>query len=162
MRHPYFVPIMGGLCAALAGGIAQAYLPPAMTAGVPLVTPLAVALAAGLLGAGFWHWIISEPAHPSWPRGAIVGALTGVLAHPLAFWLTAMGQLLTVGTSREGLFNDLFVAPMLALLLSFISWTMIGWGTAVAGTLLGVVLAIIQEKVVPPPSWTGETPRLQS
>lgn len=159
MRHAYFVPIMGGLCAILAGGIALTSLPESLTTGEALVTPLAVALAAGLLGSGFWWWIIAEPAHPSWPRGAIVGALTGVLAHPLAFWLTAMGQILTIGTSRNGLFNDLFIAPMLALLLSFISWTMIGWGTAVAGIVIGVIVALIQERTVPPPSWTGETPR---
>lgn len=159
MRHAYFAPIMGLLCAASAGTIAALYLPPALTAGVPIVTAPAVAVAAGLLGAAFWWWIIAEPRHPSWPRGAIVGAFTGVLAHPLSFWLTAMGQLLTVGTTREGLFNDLFIAPMMALLLSFISWTMIGWTTAVAGTVLGVVLAIIEERVVPPPSWVGEATR---
>ncbi len=162
MRHAYFAPIMGLLCAGIAGTIAVYSLPPALTAGVPLVTAAAVAAAAGLLGAGFWWWIISEPRHPSWPRGVIVGGLTGVLAHPLAFWLTAMSQLLTVGTSREGLFNDLFIAPMSALLLSFISWTMIGWSTAVAGIVLGVVLALVQERVVPPPTWTGEASRARS
>ncbi len=159
MRHAYFAPVMGLLCALIAGVIAVLYLPQSLTYDVPIVTAPAVATAAGLLGAGFWWWVISEPRHPSWPRGIIVGALTGVLAHPLAYWLTAMWILLTVGTSREGLFNDLFIAPMMALLLSFISWTMIGWSTAVAGAALGAILALVEERVVPPPAWMSEANR---
>ncbi|MFC6993756.1 hypothetical protein ACFQH3_19780 [Haladaptatus sp. GCM10025707] len=52
--------------------------------------PLLAGLAAGLVGGTSWWLLVERPGHLTRERGGLVGLITGVLVHPIA-WVFILG-----------------------------------------------------------------------
>lgn len=118
-------------------------------AGALTATPIFL----GAVGSG-WRWMIATSAIAAllvgalaWRlladriRGWIVGAIVGVTAHPVAWWLLIVGQWL--GGARSSL-GERTLGPLEgvvgALVMSLWSLLLAGWLTVPVGAAIGVAL----------------------
>lgn len=106
------------------------------------IVPLAASLGAFLVGLVLW----SRRATSRW-RSTLIGALTGGLAHPVAWYLAILWNWATGSTSSLG------EAPLDpidglwgCLVLSAWSLLLVGWITVPAGALVGFAIAHVSTK----------------
>lgn len=107
--------------------------------------PIAAALAAGLLGALCWRLLVGAATTRLLQRGAIAGALTGALAHPLTWYLLILYFYATGAQSSLGepTLNPIEGVPG-SLVLSLGSLLVVGWLTVPLGALCGALLAYVR------------------
>jgi hypothetical protein len=114
--------------------------------------PYAAAVAAFLLGA-VGRLLLAGPRGPlTGRRGAVMGGLIALLAHPLTWALAGLHQTLfggpsPVGDTPLGVTGILWGSPVFA----FWSLLLTGWWTVPAGAGLGAVLARIEHRLLMPP-----------
>jgi len=105
------------------------------------------ATAAGLTAAPLWWFALERRRRFGAARGALVGALVGLLAHYPCWYLAILGQNISYwvfgqpGSSLGEAPLDPFNGLGGALVLSFWSWLLLGWFTAIIGALVGGVYA---------------------
>lgn len=121
------------LDALFAGGtLALAALPIGMFWGMAWPAAAAAFVVGTLLWLLCWSWPLNRR------RGALVGALTGVLAHPLCWFFASLSlpvtapQPLRWGTVAEGFWS--------CILLSWVSLSLVGWLTATVGAIAGAIV----------------------
>lgn len=105
--------------------------------------PLYATLAAALAGGGLWWLLVARRSRYRLPRGAVVGGLAGIVAHPLCWYLAVLGQNACYwlwGGCRSSL-NEPPVDPLnglwAAVLLALGSLFFFGWLTVPLGALVG-------------------------
>lgn len=102
------------------------------------------AAAAFIMGALLWKLIFAGRRRPNLLSGAGVGALVGIVSHPLAWYLL---MVLFFVTGERGSLGDRTVDPLSAipasLLFSLASLLAAGWITAPLGALVGGVLGFV-------------------
>lgn len=104
--------------------------------------------AAFLSGAFFWWLLVIRPERPAWSRGVTAGALAGLAAHPLAWYLASLAFYLagvkgSLGEETIDPINGLWAS----LVYSLLSLVGLGWLTVPAGALAGGVMAFFQRKM---------------
>lgn len=121
-----------------------------------LAIALGIALAAGLgaaiAGAPLWWAIVERPDEPTALRGGLVGAVVGVVAHPLMWLLFGVGAgVVLLVTEGFGALVDAVLGDPGGLLGAFVLFSVVGLiitgivtVPVAAGT--GVVLAHVQRK----------------
>lgn len=92
-------------------------------------------LSALLLGPYLWWGLIIKPRRLTVKRGIAVGVLGSLLAHPLAWFLTAL-------TSFQTMYFAYYIE--MAFFLSLASLILAGWLTALIGGVAGAVVARLQ------------------
>jgi hypothetical protein len=112
-----------------------------------VVFKVASVLAAFLTGFGLWYLLLTRRPRPTIKAGVVTGGLIGLLAHPLAWYLSILigyfsGQTDSLGQSTA---NPLEGIPM-ALFYGLIGCLFYGWLTALLGALAGGVIAYFQTK----------------
>jgi hypothetical protein len=106
--------------------------------------PLVVAsgLSASAVGLLLWRLLCATSQSVSRRRGALAGALTGLLAHPVAWYLALVWNYLLGHTSSLG---DTPSGPLESLagclVMTFWSLLIVGWLTVPAGAVVGFLLA---------------------
>jgi hypothetical protein len=106
--------------------------------------PLVVASGVAAFAVSFVVWrLLCGSGHPvSGRRGALAGALTGLLAHPVAWYLALVWNYLLGHTSSLG---DTPSGPLESLagclVMTFWSLLIVGWLTVPAGAVVGFLLA---------------------
>jgi hypothetical protein len=106
--------------------------------------PLAVAsgLSAWAVSLLLWRLLCATSQPVSRRRGALAGALTGLLAHPVAWYLALVWNYLLGHTSSLG---DKPSNPLESLagclVMTFWSLLIVGWLTVPAGAVVGFLLA---------------------
>lgn len=113
---------------------------------------LAISSGAAAFGVSFLFWRIfcASPQLISARRGALVGILTGVLAHPVAWylaivWTYASGARTSLGDST---LNPLEGVPA-CFVYAGMSILLMGWLTVPAGGMLGWILGKVLRPRVP-------------
>jgi len=107
---------------------------------------LVVCSGLAAFGVSFVLWRFFCTPHPkvSGRRGALVGALTGLITHPVAWYLAMVWMYMTGARSSLG---DRTVNPFEGLLASLIyslgSIVLVGWFTVLAGGFIGWILGRI-------------------
>jgi hypothetical protein len=105
----------------------------------PLVA--ASGLAAFAVSLLLWRLLCATSQPVSGRRGALAGALTGLFAHPVAWYLTLVWNYLFGQTSSLG---DKAADPLDSLtgslVMTFWSLLFAGWLTVAAGTVVGFLL----------------------
>ncbi len=103
---------------------------------------------AFLSGVFFWWLLVIRPERPTWGRGMIAGALTGLAAHPLAWYLAIL--IFYVAGVRDSL-GQATLDPLTGLaasgVYSLLSWVGLGWLTVPVGALVGGVMALLQRNI---------------
>ena len=117
----------GGLCAGVGlavGGLLALGAPGAGWGWFLVFAPVA----AFISGVGAWWALAERGGGPSGGRGALAGAVAGLVAHPVCWALL----LRPLGVADNG-------TPLAAALLKlwFISLVVLGWFTVLAGALAG-------------------------
>lgn len=117
-------------------------IPPAVA-----TLPLAATLAAAVLGPILWWRMIIKPGHLSVRRGIAVGALIGIITHPLIWYMALVlaflrGQPTVAGILVSNPLQDLLAAAFLAI----VSLICVGWLTALIGGVVGGVIALLQSR----------------
>lgn len=102
--------------------------------------------AAFLLGVALWRLLVLHYTGRLWLRGAIAGGLTGLLAHPLAWYLASLYFFFSGASSSLGepALNPLEAIPA-SLLYALLSLLAAGWITVPLGALVGLALAGFQK-----------------
>lgn len=108
---------------------------------------VASVVAAFLTGFGLWYLLLTRHPRPTVKAGALTGGLIGLLAHPLAWYLTILigyvsGQTDSLGQPTA---NPLEGIPM-ALFYGLMGCLFYGWLTASLGALGGGFIAYFQTK----------------
>jgi hypothetical protein len=108
--------------------------------------PLIASLASALLGPALWWRMIIKPGRLSVRRGIAVGALAGIIAHPIV-WYAALA--LAYLTGRPTVATTILVTNPLqdllsAIVLAIFSVLFVGWLTALIGGVVGGVIALLQ------------------
>lgn len=105
----------------------------------------AAAIAAGVVGGPLW-WLVIERGDPTvtYKRGLMVGACTGVLAHPVTWFV----MLALEGLVQPAIGGLAGVARVLGLPLFFGFWGLIlaGWLTVFLGCLGGLGLTAVRTR----------------
>lgn len=107
--------------------------------------PLFAGVTSAVLGPTLWWWIIIKPGRLSVRRGILVGALVGIVAHPVV-WYEAFvsahftGQQTVISFQVTNPLEDLVTAMFLATF----SVIFVGWLTALIGGVFGGVIALLQ------------------
>jgi hypothetical protein len=113
-------------------------------------------VAAFIVGALLWKLIFSGGRRPNILTGAGVGALVGIVSHPLAWYLLMVWLFVAGGRSSLG---DRTVDPLSAipasLFFSLASLLAVGWATAPVGALVGGVLGYVAGMGVSGPAAQG-------
>jgi hypothetical protein len=135
--------ILFAVLAAAAGGLIflAAFEFEQTTAENGIISVWSTAAAAFMCALLFWWLLVERPRRMNWKRGALAGALTGFLAHPLAFLLAQFGWLATGGYAQLTGASNIALIPALSAALSLWSWLLFGWLTVPLGALTGGVLA---------------------
>jgi hypothetical protein len=109
---------------------------------------VASCLIAALLGPALWWWAIIKPDRLSTRRGIGVGALGGILVHPLVLYtlfveayLTRQSTALPVGNPTNPLLD-----LVSALLGGIMSVLFAGWITVPIGAMAGWIIALLQSR----------------
>ena len=105
-------------------------------------------LAAFFSGAFFWWLLLARSNRVTLWRGLSAGLLTGLVAHPLA-WYFAILYFYVSGARNslgEAIVNPL-VGVWASLVFSLLSWLFFGWLTGPAGALVGGIVAYLQMRV---------------
>lgn len=102
----------------------------------------ASALAAFLTGTLVWWILVDRSGSTSIWKGALAGGLTGLLAHPLAWYV---GIILNYFSGTKSSLGDEPMNPLTglwgALVFSLFSWLVVGWLTVLVGGLVGTLIA---------------------
>jgi hypothetical protein len=141
--------ILAGLAFAIAGWVCSLWFL-SNAIGDWRVMLYAAPAAAFLGGAFFWWLLVMRPERPRWVRGMIAGALTGLAAHPLAWYLAIL--VFYVAGVRDSLGQetlDPLTGLWASLVYSLLSWVGLGWLTVPIGALVGGVMAFLQSRVFP-------------
>lgn len=136
---------------------------PRSLGGSLLPLPLTATVGSFLLGWSLWALLVERPGGAGATRGALVGTVTAVLAHPLmwvlsAFPLAVVESLLVAGkATSSGAIWYLVLLPLSvvgtllgSLTLSFWSLLFFGWATVPVGTLVGVGLGVLRGRSLTP------------
>ncbi|HEY7091555.1 MAG TPA: hypothetical protein VH393_00150 [Ktedonobacterales bacterium] len=109
---------------------------------------VASCLAAAFLGPALWWRAIIQPDRLTVPRGAGIGALGGILVHPVVLYVlfveayfTGQSIALPIGTPTNPLLDIIS-----AILGAVVSVLFAGWITAPIGALAGAIIAALQSK----------------
>jgi hypothetical protein len=104
--------------------------------------------ASAPLGPALWWWAIIKPDRLSIWRGLGVGALGGLLVHPLVLYLLFEEAYLTRQSAplSLGAPTNPFLDLISAVLGSVMTILLAGWITAPMGALAGGVIALLQSK----------------
>lgn len=142
--------IAGGYVGLTSPGEVLAFEPGVIAVAIGL--PVAAGLAAALAGAPLWWLIVERPAEATTLRGGLVGAVVGIVAHPLMWLLFGAGggaAVLFVGGVHALL--DVVGGGAASLLGMFVLFTVVGLlltgivtVSVAAGT--GVALAHLRRK----------------
>lgn len=121
----------------------------------PEATPYLTALAAFLVGGPCWWLIVERPRRPTRGRGAVVGLLTGLLAHPVMWTLVFASEDPATFTDPAELLTPRFWDGLLLSVLVFTLYSLptVGVLTVVLGIVAGLALAAGRRRVAP---WTLE------
>ena len=119
----------------LLAGLTKAVFFPYPEFNPPAIYP---ALVAFLITALLWWWLITKSERLTTLRGGIIGAIVGLLT-PTLIWPFFL-LLLALSENR---FPEIFLWSPIYMLLTLVR---IGWLTIFLGSVLGVVLVIIQRK----------------
>lgn len=108
--------------------------------------PLIASLTSALLGPALWWRMIIKPGRLSVRRGIAVGALIGIIAHPVV-WYVALA--LAYFTGRSTVAATILVTNPLqdllsAVVLAMFSVLFVGWLTALIGGVVGGVISLLQ------------------
>jgi len=103
---------------------------------------VAAAISASVIGPLMWWWLMVSDPTAHYGRGAAMGVITSLVAHPFT-WLIAM--IWTVNQGGRDLFltiNDPSPGPLVleSLYFSFIGLVYVGWITSLVGGIVGVAL----------------------
>jgi phosphotransferase system glucose/maltose/N-acetylglucosamine-specific IIC component len=107
--------------------------------------PLFAGMASAVLGPAFWWWIIIKPGRLSVRRGILVGALVGIVAHPVVLYAAFVsayfaGHQTVMSFQVTNPLRDLVTAIVVAVFSVIIA----GWLTALIGGVFGGVIALLQ------------------
>ena len=106
-----------------------------------LVVP--AGLSAFLVGAGLWRLLVVTRQRIRWWHGTLTGALTGLLAHPVCWYLMIL--YLYLSDTKSSLGEDT-LGPLDgvggAFAFSFWSLLLFGWLTAPVGAIIGLIRAL--------------------
>jgi len=110
-----------------------------------VLLPVAAGLAAFITTFTLWWLFVSRPARPSTWRGVVVGGLSGLLAHPVCWYLLiclnyVLASLAITPESVGGPPLDPAEGLGGALILSLYSLFLFGWITVPAGALTGGIV----------------------
>jgi hypothetical protein len=108
-------------------------------------------LSALISGTALWQALVARHVTPSLIRGALVGGLTGVIAHPLCWYLMICWNRASIASGHTSpVAGDEPLGPLTgipaAFLLSLASWLIVGWITVPAGAVVGLVNAGLARK----------------
>lgn len=105
---------------------------------------VSASLACFLLGMIFWSWLIILSGRADWWRGLVMGALTGILGHPLTWYIVA---LLLYFSGAEGPSGEPTLGPGAAvgssLLLGLASLYMVGWMTLPLAVIAAMIFLVL-------------------
>jgi hypothetical protein len=113
----------------------------------PFVTfVVASCLVSALLGPVLWWWAIVKVGRLSVRRGIGVGALGGILGHPLVWYTLFIEAYLTGQRTVLGipLVTNPFMDVASALMMAIISVELAGWITVLVGAVAGGTMALLQ------------------
>ncbi len=107
--------------------------------------PLIAALTSAALGPLLWWRMIIKSGRLSVWRGASVGALTAIIAHPIV-WYVALVVAFFAGRSTVAsiLVTNPFQDLISAVFLGTFSLIFVGWLTALIGGVVGGLIALLQ------------------
>ena len=131
------------LTCAAAGLLIGLWVAGQAVAGDYAVFPLYATLAAVLAGGGLWWLLVARKGRYGLVRGIAVGALAGIVAHPLCWYLAILGQnaCYWLWDGCRSSLNEPPVDPLnglwAAVLLALGSLLFFGWLTLPLGALLG-------------------------
>lgn len=118
------------------------------------IFPYAAGIAGLLTSALIWWLLLARPGQYSVARGLGAGALIGLLAH-YPFWYAIIvyaNICLASGSSCSSYFGKQEVNLLQGILaagqLCLPSWIFFGWVTVLGGTMVGAVLAYIQQRTL--------------
>lgn len=108
---------------------------------------VAAALASFVVGGLCWRLLIARPGQTALWRGLVMGGLTGLLAHPLAWYLLSL--IFYAGGVRSSLdeptLNPLEAIPG-SLILAAGSILIVGWLTVPLGMVAGVGFLLLYRR----------------
>lgn len=132
--------VLGVLCAGLGAAIGFGISSDAVGQGWDRLTYYA-AVAAALTSMPLWWLIMERRQRFGAVRGVLTGAVGGLLAHYPCWYLVILGQYVSyrylkyLGSSITEVPTDPFEALGGAFILSFWSWLLFGWLTAIIGAI---------------------------
>ncbi len=104
-------------------------------------------LASLAVGTFLWWSLVHRHDRNTVRMGAVAGALTGLLAHPVAWYFSIVATYVSGVRSSLG---DEPLDPLTglwgALVLSLASWILVGWLTAIVGGCVGAFIAATRRK----------------
>lgn len=126
--------------------------------------PLAAGLGAAVAGAPLWWAIVERTAEPTARRGGLVGAVVGVVAHPLMWFLMGVGAgVVVLAAEGLGALADLVLGDISGLMGAFVLFSVVGLlltgivtVPVAAGT--GLALAHVRKRVLEPESEPSKRP----
>ncbi|WP_276249048.1 hypothetical protein [Haladaptatus sp. YSMS36] len=103
--------------------------------------PLLAGLAAGLVGGTSWWLLVERPGHLTRERGGLVGLITGVLVHPIA-WVFILG----LYTIRTGVWD---AEGNFLVFLLFLYWGLglVGGFTVIMGVFASLLVIVARERL---------------
>lgn len=143
-----------GIAAAVLGlaGAGTAWLFVAEPPGRVLAAMVPCSGIAGALVGGFLYRVLASPPRRTGLGWApLAGALTGLAAHPVAWYLYFVRDLLPGGAPADRAPFDLGSALLAAFVATPVGWLFSAWLTVPAGALAGLLLAVVcRPKPAPP------------
>ena len=103
---------------------------------------LSASLAGLLTGCLFWGAFILRPKHATVGRGVILGAVSGLCAHPL--WLVFFNLMDILSALKHFEMAQVVLWLVLGFDYTLISWVYVGWITAIVGGVAGGLLVFFQ------------------
>jgi hypothetical protein len=106
------------------------------------------AVAAFITATLLWSVVFARNRRASFFRGAVVGALVGLVSHPPAWYLMLLflyvsGERTSSGERTLDPVNGLWAS----LVYSLFSWLLVGWITALIGAAIGGSLGYLAGRV---------------
>lgn len=120
-------------------------------------------LSAGLVAATCWWLLLANPGRYGLVRGALVGGVTGVAAHPL-FWPIGFGLKAAFEATGWSIPAALVLGLVWGLTYGLFGLVLVGWATAGLGVLVGALFGRLADRFVDPAASVpdGRTPATSS